>query len=79
MSEIKQRYVIKFLCAKKFAFDRIVAERASVCGEQVYAKKTVGHWIRQIKLGRSDMEAEEKLGRPQLDDVDARILAYRPP
>jgi hypothetical protein len=45
MSEIEQRYVIKFLYVKKFALDRIAAERASVYGEQAYAKKTVEHWI----------------------------------
>jgi hypothetical protein len=41
ISEIEQRYVIKFLCAKKFVFDRILAELALVYGEQAYAKKAV--------------------------------------
>jgi hypothetical protein len=43
MSEIEQRYVIRVLCAQKFAFDRIVAELASVDGEQTYAKEAVEH------------------------------------
>jgi hypothetical protein len=75
MSEIDQRYEIKFLYSKKFALDRIVAELASVSGEQAYAKKMVEYCIQQIKLGRSDMEDEAKHGRPPLDDVDARIMA----
>jgi hypothetical protein len=41
MNEIHQRYVIKVLDAKKFALDRIVAELASVFGEQAYVKKGV--------------------------------------
>jgi hypothetical protein len=75
VNEIEQRHVIKFLYTKKFALDRIVAEFASVYGEQVSAKKSVGHWIHQAKLKRSDIEDEVKHGRLPLDDVDARILA----
>jgi hypothetical protein len=75
MSEIEKRYVAKSLNAKKFALDRIVAELASVSGEQADTKKAVEYWIRQIKLGRSDMEDEAKDSRPPLDHVDARILA----
>jgi hypothetical protein len=41
MSEIEKRYVVNFLNAKKFALDRIVAELASVYGEQAYAKRAV--------------------------------------
>jgi hypothetical protein len=67
--------MIKFLCAEKFALDRIVAELASVDGEQADAKKAVEYWIRQVELGQSDMEDEAKHGRPPFDDVDARILA----
>jgi hypothetical protein len=74
MSAIEKRYLVNFLNAKKFALDRIVAELASVYGEQAYGKKVVEYWIHQIKLGRSDMEDEAKGGRPLLDDVDARIL-----
>jgi hypothetical protein len=75
MSEIEQRYVIKFLYAKKFALDRIVVELAPVYGEQGYAKKAVEDWIHQVKSGRPDMEDGAKHGHPPLDDVDARILA----
>jgi ABC-type proline/glycine betaine transport system substrate-binding protein len=45
MSETDQRDVIKFLDARKFALDRIVAELASVDGEHVHAKKAVEYWI----------------------------------
>jgi hypothetical protein len=41
MSEIEQRHVIRFRYAKKFALDRIVAQLASVYGEQADAKKAV--------------------------------------
>jgi hypothetical protein len=75
MGGIKQRYVIKFLCAKKFVLDRIVAKLASAYGEQAYAKKAVEYWIQQVKLGRLDMEDKVKHGRPPLGDVDVRILA----
>jgi hypothetical protein len=75
ISEIEQRRAIKFLYAEKFALDRILAEFASVSGEQAYAKKAVEYWIHQVELGRSDMEDEVKHGRPPHDDVDARILA----
>jgi hypothetical protein len=76
MNEIEKRYVIRFLDAKKFALDRIVAELALVHGEQAYAKKPVGCCIHQVKLERSDMEDKAKHGRPPLDNVDARSLAY---
>jgi hypothetical protein len=73
MTEIEQRYVIEFIHAKKFGLDQIVAQLASVCGEQAYAKK---RWrIGSAKSGRPDMEDEEKRGRLLLDDVDAIILA----
>jgi hypothetical protein len=75
MSEIEQRYVIKFFDVKRFALDRIVAEFASVSGEQASAKKAVEYWIQQVKFGRLDMKEEGKHGHPPLDDVDARILA----
>jgi hypothetical protein len=75
MSQIEQKYVIKFLDAKKFALGRIVGELASVDGEQAYTKKAVEYWIHPVKLERSDMEDEAKHGRAPLDDVDARILA----
>jgi hypothetical protein len=39
MSEIEQRYAIKFLDAKRFALDRIVAELASAYREQAHARK----------------------------------------
>jgi hypothetical protein len=74
MSEIEQRYMIKFLYAKKFALDRIVAELASVYREHAYVSKAVEYWIHQVELRRSDMEYEATLGRPALDDVEARIL-----
>jgi hypothetical protein len=76
MSKIEQRYVIKFLYAKKVALDRIVAEFASADREQAHAKKMVEYWTRQIKLGRSNMEDEAKHDRPPLDDIHARILAW---
>jgi hypothetical protein len=70
MSEIEQRRVIKFLYAKKFALYRILAELASVYGEQA-----LEYWIHQVKVGSSDMEDEAKHSRPPLEDVDARIMA----
>jgi hypothetical protein len=75
MSEIEQRYVIKFLYAKKFGLDRILAELALINGEQADAKKAVEYWINPVKLGRSDMEDEAKHGRLPLDNADAKILA----
>jgi hypothetical protein len=75
MSEIEQRYVIKCLYAKKLGLDPIVAERASVYGEQAHTKKAVEYWIHVIKLARSDMEEEAKRARLPFDNVDARILA----
>jgi hypothetical protein len=66
MSEIEQRYVIKFLYAKKFALDRIVADLASVSGEQAYVMKAVGYWIHQGKLRRSDLEDEARHDRRRL-------------
>jgi hypothetical protein len=63
LSEIEQRYVLEFLCAKKFALDRIVAELTSVYEEQAYAKTAVEYWIHQVKLGRSDMEDEVRHSR----------------
>jgi AraC-like DNA-binding protein len=75
MNEIEHRYVIKFLCAKKFALNRTEAELVSVPGEQAYEKKAVEYWTHQIKMGQSDMEDEAKHIRPPLGDVDARILA----
>jgi hypothetical protein len=74
-SEIEEREMIKFLDAKRFVLDRIVAELASVDGEQVYRKNAVEYWIGQVKLGSSDVEDEAKHGRPPLHDMDARILA----
>jgi hypothetical protein len=41
INKIDQRYVIKFLDAKKVALDRITAELASVCGEQAPAKRAM--------------------------------------
>jgi hypothetical protein len=49
--------VIKFLDTKQFVPDRIVAELASVYGEQAYAKKAVKYWIHQVELGKSDMDS----------------------
>jgi hypothetical protein len=75
MTEVKQRYVIKFLDTKKFILNGIVADLASVYEEQADAKKAVEHWVHQVKLGRTSMEDEANPGRLPLDDIDGRILA----
>jgi ABC-type proline/glycine betaine transport system substrate-binding protein len=56
MTEVEQRYVIKFLHTTKFSLSEIVAEFASVDGEQASAKKAVEYWMHQVKLGRTVME-----------------------
>jgi hypothetical protein len=43
--------------------DQILAEPASTYEEQANAGKAVEYWIRQVKLGRSEMQHEAKLGR----------------
>jgi hypothetical protein len=74
MTEVEQRYVIKVLNAKKFTLNGIITELALVYGEQAYAKKVVEYSVHQVKLGRTTMEDEVKLGRLPLDDNDGRIL-----
>jgi hypothetical protein len=74
MTEGEQRYVIKFLDAKKFTLNRIVAEIVSVYGEQAYTQKAVVHWVHQVKLGSLTMEDEVNPSPLPLDDIDRRIL-----
>jgi hypothetical protein len=60
---------------QKVGLGRIVADLASVNGEQIYAQKTVEYSIHKVKLGRSDIKDEAKHCRPVLDNVDTRVLA----
>jgi hypothetical protein len=68
MNEIEQRHVIRVLSVKTFALDRIMAEITSVYREQTDAKKAVECWIRQVKLGRSDIKEEAKMWIEQLPE-----------
>jgi hypothetical protein len=73
---VGQKYVIKFLDAKKFALNGIVAAGTSVHGEQTPAKKAVKYWAHQVKLGQTTMEDEVKPAHLPLDDIEGRIMAY---
>jgi hypothetical protein len=66
--------VIKFLHTKKFTLNEIVAELASMYGEQTDTKKAVEYWVHQVKLARTIMEDGVKPGCPPLNDIDGRIL-----
>jgi hypothetical protein len=72
--ELEQRHIIKSLHLKGLKLQEIAAELSSAYGKDARAWWNIKYWLRQVKLGRSDLQTQYVPGRPPLDDADAEIL-----
>jgi hypothetical protein len=69
--KIEQMYVMSYFHRKEMKLPAIVAELAAVCHEDAFDENRVKHWLREIKLRRSDLSDRPSSGRPPLEDIDA--------
>jgi hypothetical protein len=71
--ELEQRYIIKLLhdCGKDgAAIHSILMEHY---GKDTYPKTAVNHWIKGVKLGRTDLTDKKAHGKPLDEDLAAII------
>ena len=62
---MEQRCVIHFLFLKNFKGKQIHVELMEVYGPNAYSYESVKYWVKQFKLGRTDVNDEDRTGRPQ--------------
>jgi hypothetical protein len=73
--EVEQRCIIKFRHFKGLKLGDIVVELSTLYGEDAYTRPSIKYWLRQLKLGRTELTTQHVGGRPYLDDTDAEILS----
>ena len=56
---MEQRCVIYFLFLKKFKGKQIHAELVDVYGPNAYSYESVKYWVKQFKLGRTNLNDED--------------------
>jgi hypothetical protein len=74
--EYDQRVIVWFLSNEGIADDEIISRLQAQFAEHAYKFRTVWFWIGEVWFGRHDLHDEICTGRPPLDDVDAKILAF---
>jgi hypothetical protein len=72
--EIEQRFVVSYLHRKEMKLPGTVDELAAVYHKDAFDENRVKYGLYEIKLQRSDLSDRPSSGRPQLEDIDARIL-----
>lgn len=67
---MEQRYVIKYLHRKKTKTEDIVKELKDVYGKEALSRSRVYYWVKEIKLGREDLNDLPRSGRP----IDEQLI-----
>jgi transposase len=60
------RAVIRFLHAKNMSASEIHHELSAVYGQNIMSEGTVREWCRMFKAGRTNVQDEERSGRPTI-------------
>lgn len=71
--ELEQRYVIKYLLRKNLSSQEIVSEIRNTYKEEAYSQAMIYNWIKEIKLGRTDLSNLPSTGKPVDDQIDPHI------
>jgi hypothetical protein len=74
--EYDQRVIIRFLSNEGIAADEITTRLQAQFAEHMYKLRTGRFEIGEVRFGHQDLHDEIRTGRPPLDDVDAKILAF---
>jgi hypothetical protein len=72
--EYDQRVIIKFLHNEEADTHDIIQRFQTQFAQNAYAFRTVQFWIDEVCRGRQALHDENSMGRPPLDDLDAKIL-----
>jgi hypothetical protein len=72
--EYDQRVIIRFLWNEGINAHEMTHRLQAQFGEHVYALRMVRFWIAEVWIGRQNLYDEIRIGRPLLDDLDAKIL-----
>jgi hypothetical protein len=65
--------IVKFLHDEKADVHDIAQRLQAEFAQDAYALRTVQFWIGEVRRGRQDIHGENCMGRPLLDDLDAKI------
>jgi AraC-like DNA-binding protein len=74
MSELEQRFVIKFLWKEGSPTQNTHARLQAVYGATANTLPSVYFWIKEFRCGREGIGDQPRSGRPPIDDPDADIL-----
>jgi len=74
MTDLELRSVIKFLWIEEVPGPEIQRRLSMAYGDSAYSLTSVYRWIRLFKCGRTNVEDDERSGRPPIDDLDASII-----
>jgi hypothetical protein len=74
MTDLEQRSVIKFLWIEEVSEPEIQRQLSMAYANSPYNLTSVYKWIRFFKCGRTNVEDDERSGRPPIDDLDASII-----
>ena len=72
--EVEQRYAIRFLLRKNLSPQRIVSELKETYRDEAYSQASIYFWIKEIKLGRTDLSNLPSTGKPVDDQIDYHII-----
>jgi hypothetical protein len=73
--EYDQRMIIKFLLNERTNVCDSIGRLQAQFDEHVYKLRIIQFWITKAWLGHQDFHDEIEIGRPPLDDLDAKITA----
>jgi hypothetical protein len=73
--DLEQRHVIQFLSRKSLKLDAIAVELSGTYGQEAEERARIKYWLRQLKLGRTDLKTRHVGGRPPLGDIDTEIFS----
>jgi hypothetical protein len=74
--DLERHHIIKFLGIKSLKLGEIAKELLSVYGPDAYTPPSRKYWLRQVKVGRTDLRTQHAGGRRPLDDIDIEIRSF---
>lgn len=72
--EVEQRYANQFLLRKNLSPQKIVSEIKETYGDAAYSQSSIYFWIKEIKLGRTDLSNLPSTGKQVDDQIDYHII-----
>jgi hypothetical protein len=72
----EQRAVIQFLHKERVHPTQIHRRLAAQYGLETYSLRSVQHWCQLFDCGRRNSHDDPRSGRPQIDHLDTKIIAY---